>query len=340
LGSKQIINHGQAQPRDVPHLSGREAVHDGPRLRHEQPFDDAFKVEICSDFAYFSGMVDSVASDSRKGARRLADVPPSVLLELSSGRCETRNLMEWLAADMPRLCLTLAQTVDAVSAEAWAGVAVEMRGLGVLGRLKIAGRTIARLTGAEGISYEVYSQHCSDIVRQWACYAVNDAGLALTLAEKLDRTRPYAADQNMSVREAAWMAFRPHVSSALHQAIQLLEPLSRDSDARVRRFAIEVTRPRSVWGAHIPELRREPKLAAALLNNVRADPARYVQLAAGNWLNDASKTRPDWVEQTCDAWSKQNDPFTQFIVRRGRRSLIRTNVKAMSLPFFEPPQAA
>ena len=136
------------------------------------------------------------------------------------------------------------------------------------------------------------------------------------------------------------MSFRPHLARNLAECLTLLGPLSKDSDAYVRRFAIEVTRPRSVWGTHIVALRavsdqteaprhcerseaieaataaydhwiasslrssqrrfsvvenrskKEPQRALALLENTRADPARYVQLGLGTGSTMHQKSRP------------------------------------------------
>jgi 3-methyladenine DNA glycosylase AlkC len=125
----------------------------------------------------------------------------------------------------------------------------------------------------------------------------------------------------MSVRECAWMAFRPHLSEHLAMGLKLLERITRSENPNERRFAIEVSRPRSVWGRHISALKQEPELALSLLSNVREDSSRYVRLAAGNWLNDASKSRPDWVLKLCSAWLQGDNEYTKAIVRRGLRTL-------------------
>ncbi len=117
------------------------------------------------------------------------------------------------------------------------------------------------------------------------------------------------------------MAFRPYVQADLGRALDLLTDVAGHSDFAKRRFAVEVTRPRSVWGEHIRRLKQEPELAAGLLQKVQSDPAKYVQLAVGNWVNDASKSRPDWALQICAEWMQSSDPSTRKIVRRGLRTL-------------------
>jgi 3-methyladenine DNA glycosylase AlkC len=259
----------------------------------------------------------------RKGARRMGDVPPQVLADLSAGLVETANLMEWLATDMSQLARVIAAGPVPIALRMSLSEAAEgMRGRGVTGRLRLAVAAIVRgLPEMAGSTFKRLASHRSDVVRQWVCYAVNDPSLFTSLEDRLGHTLPFASDANMSVREAAWMAFRPHLAQSLQPGLELLASLSRSEDSNIRRFAVEVSRPRSVWGAHILQLKKDPNPAAPLLENTRSDPSKYVRLAVGNWLNDASKTRADWVRDTCARWQTAMNPHTDFIVKRAMRSL-------------------
>lgn len=252
----------------------------------------------------------------------MRDVPEEVLAVLEAGEAETVNLMEWLAADMGKLARAVAAQLPAGRLQTNLLLAAdEMGGLGVIARLRAAGRAIALASAPGSSEFDCLRHHKSDLVRQWACYAVNDSALSLSLDHRLNKTLPFAADRNMSVRETAWMAFRPHLAERFEQALPLIERLALNENENIRRFAVEVTRPRSVWGAHLPSLKREPSLALAVLEAVREDPSRYVRLAAGNWLNDASKSRPDWVADLSRRWAKGANPSTHFIVKRGLRTI-------------------
>lgn len=76
----------------------------------------------------------------RKGASRIADIPPYLLEALNQGREETLTLVEWLAIDMPTLMDNIAHQIGledraadlVASAQALAGdgVAKRMRGIG------------------------------------------------------------------------------------------------------------------------------------------------------------------------------------------------------------------
>lgn len=239
------------------------------------------------------------------------------------------NLMEWLAADMSALARAVSERLSSSTMRrSLSEAAAHMAGKGVTGRLRAAGGAIAA-ADPELSSPDVLAlrSHRSDLVRQWACYAQNDPAAPMTFGARLEGTLPFADDPNMSVREAAWMAFRPHLAANLDEGLVALEARSRDARANVRRFAIEVTRPRSVWGAHLGALKQDPERARPLLENTKADRARYVQLAVGNWLNDASKSRPDWVSKVADGWGGVEDRHTEFILRRGTRSMIRNKSK-------------
>ena len=67
------------------------------------------------------------------------------------------------------------------------------------------------------------------------------------------------------------LALRPHVVKDRMGAISHLVPWVGNPSANIRRFAIEATRPRGVWSAHIPELKSDPKNARPLLNLLMSD---------------------------------------------------------------------
>jgi len=158
----------------------------------------------------------------------MSDIPADTLARLSGGEWESANLMEWLATDMSELARTVASGMPrAPLRDSLCGAAEEMRGKGVTVRLQLIGGAIAQaVPDLASLEFEFLARHRSDLVRQWACYAANNSGLPLTLDRRLRETKRFAADPNMSVREAAWMAFRPHLALNLDVGIRLLEPLS------------------------------------------------------------------------------------------------------------------
>jgi len=262
-----------------------------------------------------SSLVHHGAAPQRTGAVRRADIPAQVLAGLNAGTLESRTLAEGLAVDFAVL---LAAVVPDFSPTAQAELA-ELADLGITTRMSRAARIlldhgglplIARLCG-----------HGSDTVRGIACFGI---GLApeLTPDDRLTAMRPMGDDPHFGVREWAWMALRPHLALDLTGWLTLLQPLVQEPSERLRRFASEITRPRGVWCAHLPQLRRDPALGLALLSPLRHDPARYVQDSVGNWLNDAAKDHPDWVRELCGTWAREDDsPANRRIRARALRSL-------------------
>lgn len=241
-------------------------------------------------------------------------IPASVLAELNAGTRESANLVEGLAVDFPSL---MAAAVPDVPADA--------HGLLIVGkpsiteRMRIAGKILLEYIGLDDLDPLIV--HDSDTVRGWTAYAI---GLApgLSLAERLALIRPLANDAHFGVREWAWMPLRPHIAADVGRAIRLLQPWVHEESPYLRRFAVEATRPRGVWTEHIAELKENPPLGLPILKPLRADPERYVQDSVSNWLNDAAKSRPDWVRELVDGWADGcDDRSTLRICRRAVRSL-------------------
>jgi 3-methyladenine DNA glycosylase AlkC len=262
---------------------------------------------------------------ARIGARRISEIPANVLVALNSGELATVNLVEALAVDMPILARSVFDRLGRVDLADRVGAAAdELAPLGVLKRLVGIGGAIYGSLAKDRRRKAVFEQvatHPSDTVRSWACFAIQ-ADTSLTLADRLTATRRFAADPHFGVRECAWMSARPFFAANLDEAIERLLPWTHDADANIRRFAIESTRPRGVWCAHLTALKEEPRMAAGLLEVVRSDSSRYVQASVANWLNDAAKFRPKWVQQLCRRWQKESPTVeTAWIVKRGLRSI-------------------
>lgn len=136
--------------------------------------------------------------------------------------------------------------------------------------------------------------------------------------------RRFAADPHFGVREIAWTAVRDEVGRDVGQMVQLLLPWAHEADANLRRFATELTRPHGVWCPPVPALKAEPWRARALLEPLKSDPSLYVRNSVANWLNDASRTQPDWVRSVCAQWSRESGTAaTAFITRRALRTVNR-----------------
>lgn len=236
----------------------------------------------------------------------------------------TANLVEWLAVDRKIL---LKNILKEIHRERYF-IPIETR---IEALNKKSANTINKAIGAGFLELSQEHEdpeilpflagHASDLVRCWAAYGIGQDS-RLSLHESLVAVQPFAADKHFGVREVAWLSVRPRIAKGIHQAIELLIPWAGAADENIRRFATEVTRPRGVWCEHIEVLKQDPALGLPLLERLRSDTARYVQDSVANWLNDASKTRPDFVRATCRRWQEESTTeATAYIVKKALRTI-------------------
>lgn len=229
--------------------------------------------------------------------------------QLEKGLCSSSNLMEALSIDFTKL---LKNTFPSISAPSWQSKE------GFTKKMSSVAQSVYAKHGLDIL--EDFFKHPSDTVRGWGCYLI---GLSsLNFQEALLKIKPFADDSHFGVREWAWLALRPKLVFNLKQHVRLLSPFVYHPSEYMRRFAVEITRPRGVWTAHIEDLKKEPWIGLPLLEPLKKDPSKYVQNSVANWLNDAAKSQPDWVLEVTDAWAKlSTSPYTNYIIKRARRSI-------------------
>lgn len=260
----------------------------------------------------------------RKGARAAKDIPPSILEQLNKGEIETANLVEWLAVNQITLLENLLkdfnrtkylkpiftdiqnlkkQTVNTIN---------EAIGTGILKQ---------SILNNDKEIVSVVLKHKSDLVRCWSAYTIgkNDA---LGIEEILEQIQFLAADKHFGVREISWLAVRSSIMNNLDKSLEILSKWALNEDENIRRFATEAIRPRGVWCEHISELKQKPELALKILDSLKSDSSKYVQDSVGNWLNDASKTRPDFVKDLCEKWKMESPTKeTAYIIKKALRTI-------------------
>lgn len=265
---------------------------------------------------------DSMAP--RKGAARFSALQPSVMDALNRGDIATVNLVEFLAIDIALLAQNVARSMGLDPyADRLVDALAMLDAFKPMQRHGHIARALYDLTVEHPDRDAIASRlanHPSDMARSWACYWLQCADMSLQ--DKLFSVRRFAIDTHFGVREMAWSAVRNDVIADLDQALVILQSWVLDSDPYVRRFASELTRPRGVWCAQIEALKAEPWRALHVLEPLRADPDRYVQNSVANWLNDASKSQPAWVEKKCAEWNAASpNRATAYITRRALRTL-------------------
>lgn len=260
----------------------------------------------------------------RKGARTIKDIPKDILDQLNRGEIETANLVEFLGIDAKILLETVLTQQDR---RKYLNPILEQVH-------KLKKHTFVTVNETIGVGlYEqvtIYedreflpaiSAHPSDLVRSWATVLVG-RNAALNIEQTLESIRPFAADRHFNVRECAWSAIRQNIIENLDESIRLLAEWTTSEDENIRRFASEATRPRGVWCQHIAALKESPQLGLPILEPLMWDNSKYVQNSVGNWLNDASKTQPQFVKNLCARWEMESDTKeTKYIVKRALRTM-------------------
>ncbi|WP_170836980.1 DNA alkylation repair protein [Aquimarina amphilecti] len=259
---------------------------------------------------------------NRKGPRSAKDLNPEVLEYLNGGLIETANLMEWLAVDQLKL---LKLVLDDLGKSNWYDnfyeVVSNQKKPSANTNTKIIGTTFAQLTNdSKVISY--LSNHNSDVCRCWATQYYS--GIEMSITERLHTTKPFAGDSHFGVREVAIFATKEFIIEDLDQAVMILLNWTKDANENIRRYAVETIRPIGVWTKKIDELKENPEKAIDILEALKSDSSKYVKDAVGNWLNDASKTRPDWVRNICLQWEKKSlSKDTKYIIKKALRTINR-----------------
>lgn len=265
-----------------------------------------------------------MANIKRKGAMSKKDIPENILEELNHGEIESANLVEWLAIDRRILLENVLVQHDRKKY-----MRPVLEHVDSLKKQTI--NTISEAIGAELLNQTnihndsnfllIIAAHQSDLVRSWVTFAIGK-DITLDIRQMLHKIQPLATDKHFNVREEAWVAVRPKIAQNLDESIEILSEWVVDEDENLRRFASEATRPRGVWCAHIEALKQNPKLALSILEPLKSDNSKYVRDSVGNWLNDASKTQPEFVEGICNRWEKESDTNeTKYIIRKALRTI-------------------
>jgi 3-methyladenine DNA glycosylase AlkC len=235
-------------------------------------------------------------------------ISPERLQLLNTGQIESRNLMEFLALDPELILKNNFPEFNYIKPVSRIGIVQKLEHIA------------ANLNDQFGFQkFEQLSSHKSDLIRSLACYLL--AKQPFSFEDKLELMTRLAEDQNSGVREWAWLAIRKEFAQDLIKNISYLVHFT-DQSPNLRRFVCELSRPRGVWCRHILEFRESPWLGLEIIEPLKSDEAKYVQLSVGNWLNDASKTQSNWVKELCFKWQQESSTkHTHAICKRALRTI-------------------
>lgn len=257
---------------------------------------------------------------NRKGPRSIKDLNPEVIDYLNKGLVETKNLMEWLVVDQ---LILLKEVLRAIKREDWYSdfeVALNAQKKPTANsNTKIIGQTFALLTKDKSI-YHSLKNHASDIVRCWSCWA--ESIFCDSISKLLDKMYYYAADSHFGLREVVIFASKERLINDLDSSIKTLSKWTLNADENIRRFSVEALRPIGVWTKKIEIFQENPEKGISLLEPLKSDSSKYVRDSVANWLNDASKSQPDWVKSVCNRWKTESDTKeTAYIIKRALRTI-------------------
>lgn len=265
-----------------------------------------------------------MAETKRKGARSTKDIPKDILEQLNLGQIETANLVEWLAVDQKLLLENLLKQHKRTDYLKPTLTKIDELKKQTVNTINEAiGTELYKQTNQNNDKefLTIMSNHSADLVRCWATYTIGK-NENLKIAQTLEQIQPFAADKHFGVREICWLAVRAKIIENLTESIEILSEWTNNQDENIRRFTTESTRPRGVWCEHIGELKQNPELGLSILEPLKSDKAKYVQNSVGNWLNDASKTQPEFVNELCNRWENESDTKeTKYIIKKALRTI-------------------
>lgn len=260
----------------------------------------------------------------RKGARSTKEIPAEILQQLNSGEIETANLVEWLAVDQKLLLQNLLEEHARTDYLNPVLTKIDQLKKQTVNTINEAIGTELFVQATKNNDKEflsIMSNHRADLIRCWATYTIGK-DKKLDINETLAQIQPFAADKHFGVREICWMAVRAKITQHLEKSIEILSEWTTNEDENIRRFTTESTRPRGVWSQHIETLKQNPELGLPVLKPLKSDKVKYVQDSVANWLNDASKTQPEFVKELCSRWeTESNTKATKYITKRALRTL-------------------
>jgi 3-methyladenine DNA glycosylase AlkC len=132
-----------------------------------------------------------------------------------------------------------------------------------------------------------------------------------------------AALREITTRFSAEFAIRPFLDLFPGQVLATLQVWTKDEHYHVRRLCSEGTRPRLPWARR---LMLPNDVGIPILDQLFADPTRYVTRSVANHVNDISKKDPHLALHTLQRWrssGQQQAGEMGYLIRHAARTLVR-----------------
>ncbi|MFV1528989.1 MULTISPECIES: hypothetical protein [unclassified Phaeobacter] len=135
-------------------------------------------------------------------------------------------------------------------------------------------------------------------------------------------------------------AIRPFLTRWTDLTLAEMQHWATSDNYHVRRLVSEGTRPRLPWGQSVPLTLAQP---LPLLDQLHADPTRYVTRSVANHLNDISKKEPELVLDRLRSWQaadQQRPEELAWITAHALRGLVKEgHTGAMQMLGYDPEAA-
>jgi 3-methyladenine DNA glycosylase AlkC len=141
-----------------------------------------------------------------------------------------------------------------------------------------------------------------------------------------------AALERFTQHSSAEFAIRPFLLKDPERGMKQMAIWSKHENLHVRRLACEGCRPRLPWGVSLAIFKKDPGAVLSVLEQLKEDSSLYVRKSVANNLNDITKDNAEAVLEAATRWIGKN-PFTDWILRQGLRTLIRKG-NPVALAFF------
>ncbi|PAY19373.1 hypothetical protein CKO51_10860 [Rhodopirellula sp. SM50] len=142
-----------------------------------------------------------------------------------------------------------------------------------------------------------------------------------------------ALTQRFSMEDAIRAFLNEHPERTLNE----LQKWSTHKNYHVRRLVSEGTRPKLPWSKRLSIPVTTP---LPLLEQLHADPTRYVTRSVANHLNDLTKSHPDLVLEMLQRWkqaAKQDEKELRWISKHALRTLVKQgSAEALAFLGYRP----